>query len=130
MLRFMKRVFLLHLLLLGGCGLLDRDGPTPIDGSSPETFEASMEAARYELGPRDRLKFEAAIRAAQAKQFARSETRQEMEARLRRALHGKTAPEIVAKVDRDMAKAGDQAADAVFDVKREVKKLGRDSAAN
>ena len=122
----MTRAFapLVAAFLLAGCGLFDTDGPTVIDGSTPDAFDETLAEARSELGPRDRLKFEAAIRAVQAKQFAKADTRQEYEGRVRRALDGKTAPQIVAKVDADLNEAGNDAADTVFDIKREVKKLG------
>ena len=124
----MRPLLFAGLLALAGCGLFDPDGPTVIDGSSPDTFQETMQAARWELSPQERLKFEAAVNAVRAKQFARADNRQEYEQFVRRALDGRTAPDIVAKVDADMNKAGNNAADAAFDIKRELKKLrGKES---
>lgn len=109
-------------LLLAGCGMGER-APTVIDGSSAAAFKESVSAARSELGPRDRIKFEAAMTAVRGKQFAAAADRREYERRIRAALDGQTAPEIVAGVDRWSAKAGDDAADAVFEAKRELSRV-------
>ena len=79
-----------------------------------------MKEARGELGPRDRLKFEAALTALRGRQFAKAGDRVEYGRRIRAALDGQTAPEIVAGVDSWTARAGTDAADAVFEAKRKV----------
>ena len=106
-------------LLLAGCGFGVGE-PTVIDGSSAEAFARTIGQARSELGPRDRLKFEAALTAARGRQFAAASDRIEYQRRIREALDGQTAPEIVAGVDRWTARAGTDAADAVFEAKRQV----------
>ena len=117
--RAVRAIALSAALLLGACGL-GQSEPTVIDGSSPEAFDRTVAAARAELGPRDRLKFEAALTALRGKQFAATADRAEYGRRIRAALDGQTAPEIVAGVDSWSAKAGTDAADAVFEVKRQV----------
>ena len=110
-------------LLLAGCGFGESE-PTVIDGSSPEAFDRTVAAARSELGPRDRLKFEAALTALRGKQFAAASDRIEYGRRIRAALDGQTAPEIVAGVDSWSKQIGTDAADAVFEVKRQVQGQG------
>lgn len=105
-------------LLLAACGAASE--PKVIDGSSAEAFERTVAAARSELGPRDRLKFEAALTAVRGRQFAAASDRVEYQRRIREALDGQTAPGIVAGVDRWTARAGTDAADAVFEAKRQV----------
>ncbi len=109
-------------LLLAGCGMGEA-APTVIDGSSPEAFKTSVAAARAELGPRDRIKFEAALTAIRGRQFAAASDRVEYNRRIREALDGQTAPQIVAGVDQWTARAGTDAADAVFEAKRELGKV-------
>ncbi len=106
-------------LLLAACGL-GQGEPTVIDGSSAEAFDRTVAAARGELGPRDRLKFEAALTAVRGRQFAAASDRVEYQRRIREALDGQTASGIVAGVDRWTARAGTDAADAVFEAKRQV----------
>ena len=106
-------------LLLAACGM-GQAAPTVIDGSNAETFKTSVAAARSELGPRDRIKFEAALTAMRGKQFAAAGDRVEYNRRIREALDGQTAPQIVAGVDRWTERAGTDAADAVFKAKRQV----------
>ena len=117
--RDVRRLAPALLLALSACGF-GADAPTVIDGSSAEAFARTVADARAELGPRDRLKFEAALTAARGKQFAAASDRVEYQRRIRQALDGQTAPEIVAGVDRWSAKAGTDAADALFEAKRQV----------
>ena len=107
------------LLTVGACGLQQAE-PTVIDGSSAEAFDRTVAEARSELGPRDRLKFEAALTASRGRQFAAASDRIEYQRRIRAALDGQTAPQIVAGVDGWTRRAGTDAADAVFKVKRQV----------
>jgi hypothetical protein len=73
-----------------------------------------------ELGPRDRIKFEAALAEFRAQMFAEAGTRQEYQRLVRRGMNGLTAPLIVLKFNSNVDKAGRNAADALFDVKRAV----------
>lgn len=115
----MRELALGATLLLASCGL-GQNAPTVIDGSSPEAFQRTVAEARGELGPRDRLKFEAALTALRGRQFAAASDRVEYGRRIRETLDGQTAPEIVAGVNRWSAKAGTDAADAAFEIKRQV----------
>jgi len=107
--------------LLVGCGGLD--GPTVIDGSSQSAFETSLKHARADVGPRDRIKLEAAIHEHQARMFAKADNRQEYERLVREGMDGLTAPGIVAQFDKDVQRVKGQTADAVFDAKRALKGL-------
>ncbi|WP_129586214.1 hypothetical protein [Sphingomonas montana] len=111
----------LHLLsaclLVSACGF-GADVPTVIDGSSAEAFDRTLSAAKADLGPRDRLKFEGALSEFKARTFAKADSRQDYQRKLRAGLDGLTAPRIVSQFDRDVGRVGDRAADAVFDAKR------------
>ena len=112
---------LLAILALPACDLLGgASEPTVIDGSTPEAFARTVGEARGELGPRDRLKFEAALTAMRGRQFAAANDKVEFDRRMRRALDGQTAPQIVAGVDQWTERFGDKAVDGAFDVKREL----------
>ena len=104
-------------LFLAGCGSGD-EGPTVIDGSSPEAFGRTLSAAKSDLGPQDRVKFEAALAEFRARTFAKAKTRQDYQRRLRDGLDGLTSPAVVAQFDKDVDRVGGKAADAVFDAKR------------
>jgi hypothetical protein len=111
------------LILLSACFLASACGvgasaPTIIDGSSATTFDQTLRAAKADLGPKDRLKFEAALSEFKARTFAKSDSRQEYQQLLRKGLNGLTAPRIVDQFNRDVDRVGGQAADAVFDAKR------------
>lgn len=118
-----KLLAALALLALPACGLFDDGQPTVIDGSTPETFKQTVDEARAELGPRDRLKFEAALTAVRGRQFAAAGDRAEFDRRVRKALDGQTASQIVAGVDAWTAKFGNDAVDKTFEVKRELTNL-------
>lgn len=107
--------------LLAACG--GADGPTVIDGSSQAAYEASLKEARSDVGPRDRIKLEAAISEHQARMFAKADNRQEYQKLVREGMDGLTAPGIVAQFDKDVNRVQGQAADAVFDAKRALKGL-------
>ena len=107
-------------LLLAACGV-GADGPTVIDGSSPEAFSETMSAAKSDLGPKDRIKFEAALAEFRTRTFAKADSRQEYQRLLREGLDGLTAPRVVAQFNKDVDRVGGQAADAVFDAKRAIK---------
>ncbi|WP_152639836.1 hypothetical protein [Sphingobium bisphenolivorans] len=108
-------------MALASCGT--DDGPTVIDGSSQQAFETTLAAARRDVGARDRLKLEAAIREHQARMFAKADDRQEYQRLVREGMDGLTAPAIVAQFDKDVDRVSGQAADAVFDAKRALKGL-------
>jgi hypothetical protein len=106
-------------LVLAGCGF-GSEGPTVIDGSSAEAFETSLKQARGELGPENRIKFEAALTEYRAQMFARADNRQEYQQLVRQGLDGLTAPAIVEQFDQNTKKLGNDAADAIFDAKRAI----------
>ncbi|MEG3083760.1 hypothetical protein U1707_08905 [Sphingomonas sp. PB2P12] len=91
---------------------------TVIDGGSPDAFKRTLAAAKADLGPKDRLKFEAALSEFKARTFAKADSRAEYDRLLRKGLNGLTAPRVVAQFDRDVDRVGGKAADAVFDAKR------------
>ena len=125
---FSRAAALLAIFALPACDVLGLGGanePTVIDGSTPETFRASVEEARAELGPRDRLKFEAALTALRGRQFAAANDRAEFDRRVRAALDGQTAPQIVAGVDQWSRRFGDGAVNGAFEVKRELRNATR-----
>ncbi|MDX3898992.1 MAG: hypothetical protein QHC40_00495 [Sphingobium sp.] len=107
---------LIACIALAGCD--GGGGPTVIDGSSQDAFETSLAAARRDVGPRDRLKLEAAIREHQARMFAKADDRREYQRLVREGMDGLTAPVIVAQFDKDVDRVSGQAADAVFTAKR------------
>ena len=115
-----KLLWLFGLVALAGCGF-GRSEPTVIDGSSPEAFKKTLSAAKADLGPRERLKFEAAYTEYRAQMFAEADNRQHYERLVREGMDGLTAPRIVAKFDENVEKAGNDAADAIFDAKRALK---------
>jgi hypothetical protein len=102
---------------MSACGT-GASGPTVIDGSSAEAFNRTLSAAKGDVGPRDRLKLEAALTEYKAQVFAQADTRQDYQRKLREGMDGLTAPAIVAQFDRDVDRVGGQAADAIFDAKR------------
>ena len=104
---------------LAACG--GPEEPTVIDGSSAEAFKRSLAAAKGDLGPKDRLKFEAAYAEYKTQTFADADNRQQYERMLREGMDGLTAPRIVAKFDENAEKARNDAADAIFDAKRALK---------
>lgn len=103
--------------LVSACGY-GSDGPTVIDGSSAEAFSRTLSAAKADLGPKDRLKFEAALSEFKARTFAKADSRLEYQRMLRKGLDGLTAHRVVDQFNRDVDRVGGQAADAVFDAKR------------
>jgi hypothetical protein len=111
-----RRITLAAALFVAACS--GAAAPTVIDGSSAEAFDRTLAAAKRDLGPKDRLKFEAALTEYRAQVFARADTRQEYQRMLREGMDGLTAPAVVAQFDRDVARVGNDAADAIFDAKR------------
>lgn len=105
-------------LVLAACN--GQDGPTVIDGSSQAAFERTLSEAKKDVGPRDRLKVEAAIAEYRARTFAKADDRQEFQRLYREGLDGLTAPGIAAQFDKDTSRLGGKAADAIFDAKRAV----------
>ncbi len=110
---------LIVLAALAACG--GPEQPTVIDGSSDKAFKRTLSAAKGDLGPKDRLKFEAAYAEYRAQVFADADNRQEYARLLREGMDGLTAPRIVAKFDENTKKAGEDAADAIFDAKRALR---------
>jgi hypothetical protein len=117
----MRRFLILFTcLVVAACGG-GAPSPTVIDGSSPESFGQTLSAAKRDVGPKDRIKFEAALAEFRAQTFAKAADRQEYQRRLRQGLNGLTAPQVVAQFNKDVDRVGGQAADAVFDAKRALK---------
>lgn len=114
-------------LLVSACGY-GSDGPTVIDGSSAEAFSRTLSAAKADLGPKDRVKFEAALSEFKARTFAKADSRAEYQRMLRKGLDGLTAPRIVNQFNRDVDRIGGQAADAVFAAKHIIS--GKERAAD
>lgn len=114
---------LLPILLLGACS--GADGPAVIDGSSAESFTETLAEAKRDLGPGERLKFEAALTEFRGQMFAKADNRQEYQRLVREGLDGLTAPAIVAQFDKDVDRLSGGAADAIFDAKRAVAGGGR-----
>lgn len=112
-----RLVALASALLVAACG---GGAPTVIDGSSPDRFRRTMAAARSELGPGDRASFEAAVKLVQAGAFAKADGRDEMEARVRRKLDGKTAEAVIADFKDKRTKAADSVIDGAFELKRRL----------
>jgi hypothetical protein len=110
-------VLLCASLVVSACSF-GSDEPTVIDGSSTEAFEHTLAAAKADLGPKDRLKFEAALSEFKARTFAKADSRRDYNRQLREGLDGLTAPRVVAQFNRDVDRVEGQAADAVFDAKR------------
>lgn len=111
------------LILLSACFLASACGvgasaPTVMDGSSAATFDQTLIAAKADLCPKDRLKFEAALSDFKARTFAKANFRQKYQELLRKGLSGLTAPHVVEQFNRDVDRVGGQAADAVFEAKR------------
>ena len=109
----------LALLLLAACSAAD--GPTIIDGSSQQSFKETFDAAKKDVGPRDRLKVEAALAEYRARTFAKADNRAEFERMYRQGLDGLTLPAIAAQFDKDTSRVEGKAADVVFDLKRALK---------
>jgi hypothetical protein len=106
-------------MLISACG--GAATPTVIDGSSQGAYETSLKEARRDVGPRDRIKLEAAITEYQARMFAKADNRTEYQRLVREGMDGLTAPAIVAQFDKDVKRVNGQAADAIFDAKRALK---------
>lgn len=104
-------------LFISACSI-GSDDATVIDGSTPEAFRRTLGEAEADLGPKDRLKFAAALSEFKARTFAKADSRQEYNRLLRKGLNGLTAPRIVNQFDQDVDRVGGQAADAVFRAKR------------
>jgi hypothetical protein len=66
-----KLTFFFAFIVLSACSLGSKE-PTVIDGSSVAAFERTLGDAKGELGPRDRIKFEAALAEFRAQMFAKA----------------------------------------------------------
>jgi hypothetical protein len=106
-------------LMLVGCG--GNAAPTVIDGSSQAAFDETFSAAKRDVGPKDRIKVEAALAEYRARTFAKADSRVEFQRLYRQGLDGLTTPAIAAQFDKDTARVEGQAADAIFDAKRALK---------
>lgn len=77
------------LALLASCA---PDAPAIVDGSSPQSFERSVAAAREDVPAADRLTFDRAIRTVGGRRLARHDPA----ALARLTFDGMTGPQIVA----------------------------------
>ncbi len=77
-------------LLCSGCS--NRE-PTIIDGSTGENFEATSQAARFDLPIGDRLAFDAAVRNPPGRRYG--STSAQVDALARQTYDGMTAAEVV-----------------------------------
>ncbi len=77
--------------------------PTRIDGTSPQAFAATTEAARRDLPLADRLMFDSAIASVPARRYAN----QNPAAAARSAFDGMTAAAVVA-TERQRTKGGNR----------------------
>ena len=80
------------LLMMGGLVACGERAQTVIDGSSPEAFERTTAAARFDLPDADRLLFDAAINTVPARRYANRDPA----SAARIAFDGLTAAEVVA----------------------------------
>ena len=78
------------LLLLAACG---GKQPTVIDGSSPEAFERTTEAARRDLPDAERLDYDAALKSPPGTRYG--DTPAERDALAREVYNGMTARQVV-----------------------------------
>jgi hypothetical protein len=78
------------LLLLAACGAKQ---PTVIDGSSPEAFERTTEAARRDLPDAERLDYDAALKSPPGTRYG--DTPAERDALAREVYNGMTARQVV-----------------------------------
>jgi hypothetical protein len=85
----MSRAALLLLAMLAGCG---ERAPTRIDGTSPESFEATTSAARRDLSAVDRLTFDRALGSVGGRRFGN----RDQDALARVSFDGMTARQVVA----------------------------------
>jgi hypothetical protein len=117
----LRLIPLLACVMLAAC--TSQQGPTVIDGNSQQAFERTLDAAKKDVGPRDRIKVEAAIAEYRARTFAKADSREEFQRMVREGLDGLTTPAIAAQFDKDTSRIGGKAADAVFDAKRALSNL-------
>ncbi|WP_144037365.1 hypothetical protein [Sphingomonas sp. TZW2008] len=116
----MTRVLVLAFaMMLASCST--EGGPTVIDGSNQEAFDRTFSAAKADLGPKDRVKVEAALAEYRARVFAKADNRSEFRRMFREGLDGLTTPAIAAQFDKDTQRIGGEAADAIFNAKRALK---------
>ena len=105
-------------LALAACGAL---GPDRIDGSSAESYDASVSKLRDGLPIAERGKFDASLAVIAASAFAQSDSRAEMGAKLRVDLNGKTAGEVMTEADTRRRDITNAAVDSVFKLKKQMK---------
>jgi len=81
--------FAVLFLCVAACG----NEPTVIDGSTPEAFAATTEAARRDIPDADRLDYDTALKNPPGKSFGDSEA--EVAALARQTYNGMTARQVV-----------------------------------
>ena len=80
------------LVLAAGLSACSGKAPTVIDGSSPEAFARTTEAARREIPDADRLAFDRALHTVSGRRYANRDP----EALARVTFNGMTARDVVA----------------------------------
>lgn len=105
-------------LALAACSAL---GPDRIDGSSAESYDASISTLRDGLPIAERARFNASLVMITTSAFAQSDSRAEMQAKLRAELDGKTAGEVIAEADTKRHDVTNAAMDSVFKLKKQMK---------
>jgi hypothetical protein len=112
------RSFLLALsLALAACAA---EAPVTLDGSSQVSYRESLKSVREQLGPTERVKFEAALKVVEADVFASADSRADFATQLRARLAGKTAADVIAEATGMGGKLKDGALDAAFEAKKAV----------
>ena len=105
-------------LALAACGAL---GPDRIDGTSAESYDASIAKIREGLPAPEQARFDASLVMIATSAFAQSDSRAEMQAKLRAELNGKTAGDVIAEADTRRRNIPNAAVDSVFKLKKQMK---------
>lgn len=105
-------------LALAACGGI---GPDRIDGASAERYDASIAELRSGLPEAERARFDVSLGVIEASALVQSDSRAEMEARLRTDLNGKTAGEVITEADTRRRDVTNAAMDSMFKFKKQMK---------
>lgn len=82
---------MIRIIVIALCLAACTQKPTVIDGSTPEAFAATTEAARRDLSVRDRLTFDTALRSIGGRRYANNDP----DALARQTFNGMTAADVV-----------------------------------
>ena len=106
------------LLAVAACGAL---GPDRIDGTTAESYDASLAKIRQNLPAAEQARFDTALAIITASAFAQSDTRAQMQAKLRAELNGKTAGDVITEANTRRRNITNAAVDSVFKLKKQMK---------